>query len=117
MKDLHQALSSGCCFAAEIPQADDNPQVTDVGTHSGALALANTPFPKGRRSIARGVAGPSGTLRNPARLTAEDVIVAARYLHGLERMEGIKFAIFEANGKISVIPCAPHSATVAAQPS
>src|SRR5262249_61174215 len=46
----------------------------------------------------------------PARLTAEQVLESARHLHGLERMEDIKFAIFEANGKISIIPY-PRAAT------
>lgn len=45
-----------------------------------------------------------------ARLTAEQVLESARHLHGLERMEDIKFAIFEANGKISIIPY-PRAAT------
>ena len=39
-----------------------------------------------------------------ARLTAEQVLESARHLHGLERMEQIKYAIFEASGAISVIP-------------
>lgn len=45
-----------------------------------------------------------------ARLTADQVLESARHLHGLERMEDIKFAIFEANGKISIIPY-PRAAT------
>jgi uncharacterized membrane protein YcaP (DUF421 family) len=49
-----------------------------------------------------------------ARISAEDVLVAARQLHGLERLEDIKFAILEANGKISVIPNAPRSESAAA---
>jgi uncharacterized membrane protein YcaP (DUF421 family) len=49
-----------------------------------------------------------------ARISAEDVMVAARHLHGLERLEDIKFAILEANGKISIVPNAPRSESVAA---
>jgi uncharacterized membrane protein YcaP (DUF421 family) len=45
----------------------------------------------------------SGRLRR-ARLTEEDVLEAARRAHGLERMDEIKFAIFEASGRISIIP-------------
>jgi len=45
----------------------------------------------------------SGRLRR-ARLTEEDVLEAARRTHGLERMDEIKFAIFEASGRISIIP-------------
>jgi uncharacterized membrane protein YcaP (DUF421 family) len=32
------------------------------------------------------------------------VLEAARRTHGLERMDEIKFAIFEASGRISIIP-------------
>jgi uncharacterized membrane protein YcaP (DUF421 family) len=39
-----------------------------------------------------------------ARLTEDEVLEAARRLHGLETMEDIKFAIFEASGEISIIP-------------
>jgi uncharacterized membrane protein YcaP (DUF421 family) len=39
-----------------------------------------------------------------ARLTAEQVLEAARRLHGLERMDQIKYAILEASGEISIIP-------------
>jgi uncharacterized membrane protein YcaP (DUF421 family) len=39
-----------------------------------------------------------------ARLTTDQVLESARRLHGLERMEDIKYAIFEASGKISIIP-------------
>jgi len=39
-----------------------------------------------------------------ARISEEDVLEAARRAHGLERMDEIKFAIFEASGRISIIP-------------
>jgi uncharacterized membrane protein YcaP (DUF421 family) len=39
-----------------------------------------------------------------ARITLDDVMAAARVAHGIERLDQIKFAILEANGKISVIP-------------
>src|SRR3981081_2604104 len=44
----------------------------------------------------------NGRLRR-ARLTEDEVLEAARRLHGLETMEDIKFAIFEASGEISII--------------
>lgn len=44
-----------------------------------------------------------GRLRR-ARLTEDDVLEAARRHHGLETMDEIKFAIFEASGEISIIP-------------
>jgi uncharacterized membrane protein YcaP (DUF421 family) len=44
-----------------------------------------------------------GRLRR-ARLTEADVLEAARRHHGLETMDEIKFAIFEASGEISIIP-------------
>jgi uncharacterized membrane protein YcaP (DUF421 family) len=45
----------------------------------------------------------SGRLRR-ARLTEDEILEAARRTHGLERMDEIKFAIFEASGRISIIP-------------
>jgi len=38
------------------------------------------------------------------RVDEEDVLSAARCLHGLERMDQIRHAVLEAGGKISVIP-------------
>lgn len=42
-----------------------------------------------------------------ARVTADQVLESARRAHGLERMEQIKYAVFEANGDISIIPYPP----------
>lgn len=39
-----------------------------------------------------------------ARLREEDILLAARQNQGLERMEQIRFAILEKNGRISIIP-------------
>ncbi|NPW35157.1 DUF421 domain-containing protein [Pseudomonas aeruginosa] len=39
-----------------------------------------------------------------ARLREEGILLAARETQGLERMEQIRFAILEKNGKISIIP-------------
>jgi uncharacterized membrane protein YcaP (DUF421 family) len=39
-----------------------------------------------------------------ARLTSEQVLESARRVHGLERMDEIKYAILEASGEISIIP-------------
>jgi len=39
-----------------------------------------------------------------ARVTEDNVLEAARRLHGLIRMEQIKFAILESTGKISIVP-------------
>ncbi|QKJ86121.1 hypothetical protein PMPD1_1156 [Paramixta manurensis] len=39
-----------------------------------------------------------------AGITAEDILSSARSSQGLERLEQIKFAILEKNGKISIIP-------------
>jgi uncharacterized membrane protein YcaP (DUF421 family) len=38
------------------------------------------------------------------RIDEEDVLDAAREHHGLERLEQIKYAVLERNGKISIIP-------------
>jgi uncharacterized membrane protein YcaP (DUF421 family) len=39
-----------------------------------------------------------------ARVTENNILEAARRLHGLTRMDQIKFAILESTGKISIIP-------------
>jgi uncharacterized membrane protein YcaP (DUF421 family) len=38
------------------------------------------------------------------RVDREDVLEAARKIHGLERMEQIKYAVLEKTGEISIIP-------------
>lgn len=48
-----------------------------------------------------------------ARLSAEQVLEAARQSHGLERMDQIKFAVLEAGGDISIIPYARNEAAPA----
>ncbi|MCW2292405.1 uncharacterized membrane protein YcaP (DUF421 family) [Pseudomonas sp. BIGb0408] len=42
-----------------------------------------------------------------ARIKIEDILESAREKQGLERLDQIKFAIIEKNGKISIIPTAP----------
>jgi uncharacterized membrane protein YcaP (DUF421 family) len=39
-----------------------------------------------------------------ARVTADEILEAARHDHGIERLDQIKFAVLEASGKISIIP-------------
>lgn len=39
-----------------------------------------------------------------ARVSEDDIMVSARELQGLERMDQIKFAILEAGGQITIIP-------------
>lgn len=39
-----------------------------------------------------------------SRVSEEDVLEAARNLHGLERLEQIKYAVLELDGSISIIP-------------
>jgi len=39
-----------------------------------------------------------------ARIDREDILESARELQGLERMEQIKYAVLERDGKISIIP-------------
>lgn len=41
---------------------------------------------------------------NKARIDESDILEAARNSQGLSRLDQIKFAIVEKNGKISVIP-------------
>jgi uncharacterized membrane protein YcaP (DUF421 family) len=38
------------------------------------------------------------------RVDVDDVLDAARERHGLERLEQVKFAVLERNGKISIVP-------------
>jgi len=45
----------------------------------------------------------TGRMRR-ARLTEDNIMEAARRLHGLECMEQIKFAILEATGEITIVP-------------
>ncbi len=40
------------------------------------------------------------------RVDEEDVLEAARLIHGLERMDQIKYAVLERDGSISIIPAA-----------
>ena len=39
-----------------------------------------------------------------ARVAHDDALTAARLLHGLERMEQVKYAVMERSGEISIIP-------------
>ena len=39
-----------------------------------------------------------------SRVDEEDILEAAREIHGLQRLEQIRFAILEKDGKISIIP-------------
>ena len=41
---------------------------------------------------------------NKVRVDEEDILFAARMLHGLERMDQIKYAILERDGEISIVP-------------
>ena len=45
----------------------------------------------------------SGRMRR-ARITEDNILEAARRLHGLERLEQIKFAILEGSGEITIVP-------------
>lgn len=47
---------------------------------------------------------PLRELMDRARVDEEDVLAAARETQGLERMDQIKFAVLETNGRISIIP-------------
>jgi uncharacterized membrane protein YcaP (DUF421 family) len=41
---------------------------------------------------------------NRARIDEQDILVAARELHGLERLDQIKYAVLERSGGISIVP-------------
>jgi uncharacterized membrane protein YcaP (DUF421 family) len=44
------------------------------------------------------------------RVDEVDILEAARSLHGLERLEQIKYAILERNGSITIVPAGGHKA-------
>jgi len=44
-----------------------------------------------------------------SRVNVSDVLAAARELQGLERLEDIKYAVLERNGKISIVPAEKKS--------
>jgi uncharacterized membrane protein YcaP (DUF421 family) len=52
--------------------------------------------------VADGVLQQDAAMRE--RVDEDDVLSAARTLHGLERMDQVKHAVLESGGKISVIP-------------
>jgi uncharacterized membrane protein YcaP (DUF421 family) len=47
---------------------------------------------------------PKEDLMYKERVDVDDVLDAAREHHGLERLEQVKFAVLERNGKISIVP-------------
>jgi uncharacterized membrane protein YcaP (DUF421 family) len=47
------------------------------------------------------------TRASKSRVSEEDVLEAARNLHGLERLDQIKYAVLELDGTISIIPKEP----------
>ena len=53
----------------------------------------------------RDLAGPNGVERmRTARVSRDDVMEAARRMHGIERLEQIKYAIVEVSGGITIVP-------------
>ena len=44
-----------------------------------------------------------------ARVDLADILAAARHLHGLERLEQIKYAVLEQSGGISIVPKEPKA--------
>ncbi len=51
-----------------------------------------------------------------ARITPDNILASARRLHGLERIDQIKFAILEATGEITIVP-AVQAGTVESMPA
>jgi uncharacterized membrane protein YcaP (DUF421 family) len=52
-----------------------------------------------------------------ARVSEDNILEAGRRLHGLERVDQIKFAILEATGEISIVPSKQSSRAEATSPS
>lgn len=75
-----------------------------------ALSLAERDWPPVRRFLkgAPMILVDNGSLlvgrMKRARVTEDDILESARRLHGLERMDQIKFAILESNGDITIVP-------------
>lgn len=51
-----------------------------------------------------------------ARVTEDNILEAARRLHGLERIDQIKFAILESTGAITIVPAPPDQAAPTGPP-
>jgi len=47
---------------------------------------------------------PLQELMDKARVDNDDILTAARHLHGLERMDQIKYAVLERSGGITIVP-------------
>jgi len=83
--------------------------ITLIGLDVGFSLLKRT-FPRVERLIdpAPVIIVADGVLQQHAahreRIDEEDVLSAARSLHGLERMDQVKHAVLETGGKISIIP-------------
>jgi uncharacterized membrane protein YcaP (DUF421 family) len=75
-----------------------------------ALSLVKQRFPRFERLLEPRpvVIVSNGVLQKDAareeRIDEQDVLTAARSVHGLERMDQVKHAVLESGGKISVIP-------------
>lgn len=52
-----------------------------------------------------------------ARVSEDNIMEAARRLHGLERLDQIKFAILEASGDISIVPAIQQGTAAPARPA
>jgi uncharacterized membrane protein YcaP (DUF421 family) len=51
-----------------------------------------------------------------ARITEDNILAAARRLHGLERLQQVKFAILESTGEITIVPAVQAGRVEAAVP-
>jgi uncharacterized membrane protein YcaP (DUF421 family) len=71
------------------------------------LKMKSKPFDKtaeGTPIIIVDKGKPLGNRMKLTRVDEEDVMESARLIHGLEKMEQIKYAVLEKDGSISVIP-------------
>ena len=84
--------------------------LTLLGAHLG-LARLKGRFPRAGRWLGGGppivVVADGALLEGPAATAgvgADDVLLAARQAHGIERLDGVRFAVVERTGAISVVP-------------
>jgi uncharacterized membrane protein YcaP (DUF421 family) len=103
--------------ATQQAMVGDDPSLTNAALVASTLLLCNVGLSllkvrsAGAKRVLEGVptlivahGTPLRDRLERARVDEEDVLSAARETQGLERMEQVRFAVLEANGRITVVP-------------
>jgi uncharacterized membrane protein YcaP (DUF421 family) len=103
--------------ATQQAMVGDDPSLTNAALVASTLLLCNVGLSllkvrsAGAKRVLEGVptlivahGTPLRDRLERARVDEEDVLSAAREMQGLERMEQVRFAVLEANGRITVVP-------------